>query len=133
MQKQLICAIIFEPRGDRMVQNIAIIGLNRELAYEVSKQLAEELYMHFFDCLQLFEFDNIPRTFPELLEQFGEQYYRKKEKSLTEYASGFNECVINFESGVCENIKNLETIKSNCLLVYLHVTPSKIKKILEKL
>ena len=57
-----------------MVQNIAIVGLNRSQAYEVGKLLAEELDMHFFDCLELFEFDNIPRTFPMMLEEFGEKY-----------------------------------------------------------
>ena len=115
-----------------MVQNIAIVGLNRSQAYEVGKLLAEELDMHFFDCLELFEFDNIPRTFPMMLEEFGEKYYREKEKGMLKYASGFNECIINLECGFADNKSNFETIKENCLLVYLHIPASKIKKKIEK-
>ena len=115
-----------------MVQNIAIVGLNRSQAYEVGKLLAEELDMHFFDCLELFEFDNIPRTFSEMLEGFGEKYYRKKEKGMVKYASGFNECVINFEGGIAENASNFDTIKDNCLLIYLHQSASYVKKKLDK-
>lgn len=115
-----------------MVQNIAIVGLNRSQAYEVGKLLAEELDMHFFDCLELFEFDNIPRTFPMMLEEFGEKYYREKEKGMLKYASGFNECIINLECGFADNKSNFGTIKENCLLVYLHIPASKIKKKIEK-
>ena len=63
-----------------MIQNIAIIGLNRDVSYEVAKQLATELDMFFFDALELFEFDNMPKTFSSLLSDFGEKYYRRKEK-----------------------------------------------------
>ena len=115
-----------------MVQNIAIVGLNRSQAYEVGKLLAEELDMHFFDCLELFEFDNLPRTFSDMLNEFGEEHYRKKEVGMLNYAVGFNECVINLECGFSEDIENIKTIKTNCLLVYLHMPASKVKKKIEK-
>lgn len=115
-----------------MVQNIAIVGLNRSQSYEVGKQLAEELDMHFFDCLELFEFDNIPRSFETMLEEFGEKYYRQKEKGMLKYASGFNECIINLECGIADSKSKFDIIKSNCLLIYLHSPASKIKKKLEK-
>ena len=45
-------------KGERgMVQNIAIIGLDRDVAYEVSKMVANQLEMHFLDTIDLFEFD----------------------------------------------------------------------------
>ena len=116
-----------------MVQNIAIVGMNRAKAYEVAKLLAEELDMHFFDCLELFEFDNIPRSFPEMLKTYGEKYYRKKEKGMLKYVAGFNECVIHLESGMCEKEENFKTIKSNCLLVYIHKPTCKITKELSKI
>lgn len=115
-----------------MVQNIAIVGLNRKQSYEVAKLLAEELDMHFFDCLELFEFDNIPRTLPVMLEEYGEKYYRKKEKGIIKYASGFSETVINLEGGMAELKTNFKSIKQNCLLIYLHVPASKIKSKLSR-
>lgn len=107
-----------------MVQNIAVVGLNREKAYEVAKDLAKELDMFFFDALELFEFDNIPRTFPEMLKTYGVEYYRKKEKSIIGYSSEFTNCVINLESGFCETESNFKVVKEGSLLVYLAEAPN---------
>lgn len=111
-----------------MIQNIAIVGLNREKAYEVAKLLATELDMHFFDSLELFEFDNIPRTFSQMLKDYGESYYRKKEKGMIGYVSDFTNCVINLESGMAENIENIKQIKETSLLIYIHMPASMIEK-----
>lgn len=116
-----------------MVQNIAIVGLNRSQAYETAKLLAEELDMHFFDSLELFEFDNIPRTFQVMLEEYGERYYRKKEKGIIGYSGEFTECVLNFEGGVAELKTNLKEIKKNSLLIYIDVKAETIKNKLEKI
>ena len=102
-----------------MVQNIAVVGLNRTKSYEVSKMLSDELDMFFFDALELFEFDNMPRTFDQMLKEYGESYYRRKEKGIISYASEFNNCVINLEGGMAENEINFETIKQTSLVVYL--------------
>ncbi len=110
-----------------MVENIAIVGLCREQAYEVGKILADELEMHFFDCIELFEFDNIPRDLTTMLKEYGERYYRAKEKGMLKYVGGFNNTVINLEAGMCKK-ENFKTIKKTCLLVYLHVPASMVKK-----
>ena len=110
-----------------MIQNIAIIGLNRDVSYEVAKQLATELDMFFFDGLELFEFDNIPRTLTDILKEYGVEYYRKKEKSIVGYSSEFENCVINLESGVSENEKNFVTLKETTLVVYLKDNVEEIK------
>ena len=101
-----------------MVQNIAIVGLNRTKVYEVAKLLAEQLDMHFFDSLELFEFDNIPRNLSQMLEEYGEEYYRKKEKGMIGYVSGFTNCVINLESGMAESVVNFNQIKETSILIY---------------
>jgi len=116
-----------------VVQNIAIVGLNRDKAYEVAKMLATELDMFFFDALELFEFDNMPRTFSVMLKEFGEEYYRRKEKGIIGYASDFSNCVINLESGFCEKSENFDVIKSNCLVVYLAEASNTVKEELDKL
>ena len=115
-----------------MVQNIAIVGLNREKAYEVAKDLAKELDMFFFDALELFEFDNIPRSFPEMLKTYGELHYRKKEKSIIGYSSEFTNCVINLESGFCETEANFNIVKEGSLLVYLAEAPNIVNEQLLK-
>lgn len=114
-----------------MVQNVAIVGLDREKAYEVAKTLASELDMFFFDALELFEFDNMPKTFSSLLSDFGEKYYRRKEKGIISYASEFTNCVINLEGGMAENKENFEKIKKSSLLIYLAEAPNMVKENVE--
>ena len=59
-----------------MVNNIMILGINRKVSRQVSEMLAEQLQMHFLDIIELFEFDNIPRSLSDVLGLKGERYYR---------------------------------------------------------
>ena len=93
-----------------MVSNIAIIGLNRKMSRKVSELLSEELQMHFLDTIELFEFDNIPRTLSDIIRENGLRYFREKEKSLTGYASGFENTVIHAESGCVNCLKNIKKL-----------------------
>ena len=113
-----------------MVQNIAVVGLVRKQAYEVSKILARELDMLFFDCVELFEFDNVPRNLTKMLTEFGERYYRTKEKGMLRYVSEFFNTVINLEAGMASK-ENFKTLKTSCLLVYVHSPLAVVKKKLE--
>lgn len=110
-----------------MVENIAIVGLNRSQAYEVGKMLATQLEMQFLDCVELFEFDYAPRTLTDMLKEYGQRYYREKEKGTLKYAAGFTETVINLESGMAKK-ENFATIKKNCLLIYLHNPATQVVK-----
>lgn len=115
-----------------MVNNIAVVGLERDRAYEVTKVLSTMLDMHFFDCIELFEFDNIPRSFATMLCEYGEKYYRQTEKGMLKYAAGFEETIINLESGMAMTKENFKTIKKNCLLIYLHIPAATVKKRISK-
>ena len=115
-----------------MIQNIAVVSLNREKSYEVAKLLAKELDMLFFDSLELFEFDNVPRDLSQMLEEYGESHFRKKEKGMIGYVSEFTNCIIHLESGMAETEENLKKIKETSMLIYIHEPASKINKKLEK-
>ena len=116
-----------------MVQNIAIISLDRGVSYEVAKLVANELEMHFIDTIDLFEFDNKPRTLSDMLKQFGIRYFRQKEKGTLKYVSGFSNSVINLESGMAGFKGNFDTVKENCLLIYLkHDKNNLLKKFKDK-
>lgn len=110
-----------------MISNIVILGLNRVATRQVSEMLSEQLQMHIVDTLELFEFDNIPRTLSDILREQGEVYFRKKEKGLNAYVSEFNNTVIHAESGSVLNSKNIKTFKENCLVIYVHYSTSKIQ------
>lgn len=113
-----------------MIENIAIVGLDRERSYEIAKTLATELEMMFLDTVELFEFDNAPRTLSVMLKEFGYKYFRKKEKGAIGYASEFSNTVIHLESGMAETSKNFESLNQSCLLIYIHRPTTQVKSIL---
>ena len=113
-----------------MISNIVVLGINRDMSRPVAEMLSEQLEMHFLDTIELFEFDNIPRTFSEILKLHGERYFREKEKSLTGYVSSFDNTIIHAESGSVIKSKNIKKFKEHCLIIYIHYPASIIKKIL---
>lgn len=76
-----------------MKQNILIIGYD----YNVSKQLAEELAdvfgMRTLDMISLFEFDNIPNTFEDVLKISGKTYVEKELRSILKMELDFDNVV----------------------------------------
>lgn len=102
-----------------MVKNIAIFSLRRKQSYEVGKLLAGGLDMSFLDTIELFEFDNAPRTQSTMIKEFGLKMYRKKFRSTIRYSSHFENTVINLDSSMPFTKELFDTIKENCLLIYL--------------
>lgn len=121
-----------DDKGDNaMISNIVVLGINRGATRQVAEMLSEQLQMHFVDTLELFEFDNIPRSLSDILREQGEAYFRKKEKSLNGYVSEFENTVIHAESGSVLNSKKIKEFKKNCLIVYIHYSASKVQKLLK--
>lgn len=102
-----------------MVQNIAIISFNKKQAHEVAKMLSEQMEMSFLDTLELFEFDNAPRTQSSMIQEFGMKLYKKKICSAVKYASFFENTVINIEISAVTTNKVMDMIRNNCLVIYL--------------
>ena len=115
-----------------MVSNIVVLSLNRQVSKLVAEMLSEQLEMHMVDTIDLFEFDNIPRSFSDVLALNGERYFREKEKGQCKYVSGFENTIIHAESGIVLKSENIKTFKKNCLAIYLHYPLSAIKAILKK-
>jgi len=113
-----------------MVENIAIMGLDRKLAYDVAKLLSSELEMNFLDTVELFEFDNAPRTQSSMIAEFGLKLYRKKFRSTVKYASFFANTLINVDNAMAFSKDIFKIIKNNCLFIYLEEST---RKVLEKL
>lgn len=114
-----------------MISNIVILGINRNVSKQVAEILSEQLQMHYLDTIELFEFDNIPRTFADILAQKGERYFRKKEKGLNNYVAGFDNTVIHAESGSVIKKKTIDELKTNCIIVYLHFPLSNVRNYLK--
>lgn len=115
-----------------MVQNIAIISFKKNQAYEVSKLLAEQLDMSFLDTVELFEFDNAPRTQTDMIRDFGLKTYRKSICSTVKYASFFENTVINIDPSALSSQKIFDIIKNNCLLIYIGNGTKRVHGFLQK-
>lgn len=114
-----------------MINNIVILSINRQVSRQVAEMLSEQLQMHFVDTIDLFEFDNIPRSLSDVLALNGERYFREKEKGQCKYVSGFDNTVIHAESGAVMKSANITSFKKNCLVIYLHYPLSNIKNVLK--
>ncbi len=114
-----------------MITNIVIASIDRKASREVSEIVAEQLGMHVLDTIELFEFDNIPRSLGQILEEQGEKYFRKKEKSLSGYVSEFENTVISVDSGCVLEPDNIEKLKTSAIIVYLGKPQQALKSALK--
>lgn len=115
-----------------MKKNIAIICFDKSLARATASLLADQLEMRFFDMRDLFEFDHKPRTFKELVTNYGAKYFRQKEDSLIRYASGFENVVYNVDSDCLYKKDLIKKLGNEYLIIYLHINLNLAWKIVDK-
>lgn len=115
-----------------MVQNIAIVSFKSGQAYNVAKVLAGQLDMSFLDTVELFEFDNAPRTQSDMIREFGLRLYKKEIRSTVKYASFFENTVINVDISALYSNNILDIVKNNCLLIYLNNGTKRVYNFLKK-
>lgn len=115
-----------------MVQNIAIVSFKSGQAYNVAKVLAGQLDMSFLDTVELFEFDNAPRTQSDMVREFGISIYKKKIRSTVKYASFFENTVINVDISALYSTNILDIVKRNCLIIYLNNGTKRVYNFLKK-
>lgn len=73
-----------------MKQNIMVVSYNYELSKNIAHKLAETFNMRAFDQIELFEFDNLPRTFDEVLKIKGSEYVLKELRSIVKMELDFD-------------------------------------------
>ncbi|MEG1581673.1 MAG: shikimate kinase [Clostridia bacterium] len=112
---------------NKQKESIAIVCMNYEYNKKLCCLLAEKLGMYYFNAVDLFEYEHIPRSFEQILTEFKEKYYRKKEKAILKYASSFTNSVLCLESGAVMKQRNMKNLKHNDLLVYVHIAKKKLE------
>ncbi len=103
-------------------KNIAIICLDRTMSRATSQLVAAELGIRFFDMRELFEFDHKPKTFKDMITEYGIKYYRQKENDIISYASTFENVLLNVDGDVSCRKDGLKKLKNNYLIIYLHLS-----------
>lgn len=90
-----------------MKQNLLITGYDYELSRQIANRLAEVFSLRVFDQLELFEFDHLPRTLSDVLEEKGREYVDKKFNSILKMELDFDDAVFVCSLSVADNIDEL--------------------------
>ncbi len=101
--------------------NLLFVCLNEKFGETISKSFASELSLHFGNCKELIEYDLFNSG--EIIKQFGQEYYLKKEKKVIETICNYENMLIftNFDIF----FHNILTFKKYCLIIYLNI-PKKL-------
>ncbi len=65
-----------------MKQNLLVTSYDYDLSKQIALELADVFSMRYFDQKELFEFDHMPMTFSEVYAANGEEYVKKKMRSI---------------------------------------------------
>ncbi len=86
-----------------MKNNLFIVASDYGVAKTVSKTVADFFSMRLFDVVEMFEFDNAPRTIAEVASEFGDDYVKKEMRSTVKMGFDFDDSVmaINIENLGC--------------------------------
>lgn len=103
-----------------MKQNIMIISYDYNLSKVVAKELAGVFSMRFFDQMELFSFDNMPRTLDEILETMKIDYIYKKLKNIIKGELDYTDAVFVADISLADNCYELfHQIKLNNFVIML--------------
>ena len=103
-------------RGDRMKDNIALIGFMGSGKTTVGRQLAKALEMKFVDIDRLISMRE-GKSIPEIFKEKGEAYFRKLENQIVKEESEDNNVVISTGGGVIIDNTNIKFYCQKLLLV----------------
>lgn len=105
-----------------MKNSIVLIGMMGSGKSTVGAILAEKTGYKFIDTdLEIEKSENM--TIPNIFNEYGEQYFRKKEKEkVLEVTNGKN-TVVSLGGGAFEDEETRKYLRKNCTVIYLKATP----------
>ncbi len=104
-----------------MKENIFLVSYDYELTKKIAEKLADSFSMRVFDQKELFEFDNLPRTFGEVCESLGNEYILKGFRSIVKMELDFKNAVFVSDMSIADNCYDLfYKIKLNNFVVLLY-------------
>lgn len=105
------------PKNKIMKKNIVLIGMMGCGKTTISHLLAERFQMPVVDVDEYIE-NQYHMTIPEMFE-ISEDYFRQCEQACCEIIGEWEGFVISTGGGVIKNIKNIEALKKNGIVIYI--------------
>ena len=91
----------------------------------VGKKLAKALAREFIDIDALIE-GKVGMSIPQIFEQFGEPYFREREKEMIRVTASSSDKVIAIGGGAIVDPENLRNLKKNGIIICLTAAPEVI-------
>lgn len=107
------------------MKSIALIGLMGSGKTTIGGLLAQKLGLIFVDIDEKIE-QKEKTSITEIFETKGEEYFRQVESELLQDYAKLQGLVISTGGGAVQKEKNLQTLKSNCTIIYLKASPKEL-------
>lgn len=104
------------------MKNLSLVGFMGSGKSTCAKRLSEILSMETFSTDQIIV-SREKRAITEIFETDGEEYFRKIEKQVVKEISLMEGVIIDCGGGVILNPENVENLKNNGIVVYIHSDP----------
>lgn len=104
-----------------MKNNLFFVALDYNLSKEMATNVAKFFDMRLFDSIEMFEFNNIPRTLEDMILECGKEYVSKKMKSIVKMQLDFDEAVFVANFDFYDGWQTLnDKIKQKNLVLFLN-------------
>lgn len=104
-----------------MKGNLFLVSYNYDLSKRIAKSLAQEFSLRVFDQRELFDFDNMPRTFSDVMSQQGSEFILKKFRSILKMELDFEDAIFISDISFADNCYDLfYKIKLNNFVVFIY-------------
>ncbi len=108
-----------------MKTNIVFIGFAGAGKTSVGKRLAQVLNRKFYDTDQVIETET-GMSVPQIIEKFGEKYFRSEEKTVVKKLAENENCIISTGGGAVLDKNNLEMLLKKGIIICLSAKPEVI-------
>ena len=103
-----------------MKQNLMIVSYDYDVSKRLATKLADVFSMRVLDSVELFEFDHIPFSFADILENNGVDYVMKEMKSIIKMSLDFDDVIFVANINMANNTLDLfEKIKLSNFVILL--------------
>lgn len=90
-----------------MKQNMMVVSYDYDVSKRIGEKLADAFSMRILDMISLFEFDNYPNTFNEVLKINGKVYIEKEFRSILKMELDFDNVVFVANMGFADKHEDL--------------------------